>query len=1146
MSGEINWKDPIAENQQFRSTWKVEIDGKVYIAKKIETDNAEKRESLARQLRKQVRFSEILNKEEKKKICLFETCREEGNSIVFLRSFIDGSSLAEHLLKKRYTVPEAVGLMLQIARIVQTAHAHGVFHGDLKPANIIVADNGEIAIIDWDTMRISDSVRKELIGGDVTQEQVSGTPQYMPIEQFQGKPLAAQNDIYALGVILYQLLTGETPFDFLNSKTSADIAMYKQRHEPDSILVKHPEFGVPADIARIIEDALKNDLNQRIQNIDVFIRRLETIGKITASAAGIRPAEPGPSSGYVPAEKKGKEHKIVLIGHTGAGKTVFATGLYATQDKDFAVDVADSQSPTGIFAVNTRTNIEGGRWPAATSVSEITNLKFKLNHKGREEAITFDEYAGERLKMEYFKETLKDAEGAFILINPGGGQWHDLREKNELLCDLKHYIDLLSKMANRPPIALVITASDRLESDLRDFAPEFQKYVDELEQYLALQNCVYKVFKVTVSGILENQEQPRLAPQGIKDPFLWLLEQFSSRARKKFAKKMSIAAALAAAVLLLGWAVECIREYSNVSSFHGQFIEKQTEFNKTKSQPEEDRRNARLNYRNALVDLRNTAYTRKHLDKTETHGDCSAECRPWAYRFFMSSFAAKFDRELEALEREIDSVNEKIFKDRLANALKNATDDNRKVQKQINEWQPLRDKEKKAELKRECDSELPFAVDKYDARLLREELQKLIQNPQTTFPAALAEKYKGWVTAKSALPPDERSRDVAEIDNLFQEAVFECAVSPLKKRIIEFDGKNGTVNDLAALITDFNSFKKQRMIKIDPEIANPKQTELERKLVETVESFIDSQQAKAQETLMASDVYQEPSYAKAAKDTICPLFLEEIRTQLAARIDGHLSSGRQAWEKKQEEIVDDFIRSIQGLTARDCLDKYQEFLPVNRRNANLDKAENEVIKIVEQELESTIDRFDHFESSYQSLNRLSAKIKHTSERRQENKTPLKESWIVRFANSYMSMMDSSHHLTITGIQGCSSYKGGAYVHKCFYKTPNTSPKQIFVLESHKEQERGIFRSDWRDLYEFKQVKAACHPWEEFTLNMEIWENRDWDLDKNQKVPSVSIKPGRISQSYIEHDFGDVKVLLRIYCSIDYKTVTQLRDEAKSK
>ena len=238
------WKKKISENQQFRSTWLVEVDGVEYIAKKILSDDKTKLESLAKSLKKQVRFSEILNKEEQKQICLYETSFEEDNYIAFLRRFCKGISLADKLSQdKRLSINEAVSTILSISRIVQIAHEHNVFHGDLKPSNIIVSDDKEITIIDWDTMCISSCVNDELLGADVTVEQTAGTPAYMPLEQFQGARLTQQSDVYSLGVILYQLLTGETPFDNIGVKTPTQIAIYKQNHEPESILVKHPELS---------------------------------------------------------------------------------------------------------------------------------------------------------------------------------------------------------------------------------------------------------------------------------------------------------------------------------------------------------------------------------------------------------------------------------------------------------------------------------------------------------------------------------------------------------------------------------------------------------------------------------------------------------------------------------------------------------------------------------------------------------------------------------------------------------------------------------------------------------------------------------------------------------------------------------------
>jgi serine/threonine protein kinase len=81
--------------------------------------------------------------------------------------------------------------MLEISRTVQSAHEHHkVFHGDLKPANIIVNDAGEVTIIDWDTMSISAGVQAELIGTEVTVVETSGTPHYMPAEQFKGEKVS--------------------------------------------------------------------------------------------------------------------------------------------------------------------------------------------------------------------------------------------------------------------------------------------------------------------------------------------------------------------------------------------------------------------------------------------------------------------------------------------------------------------------------------------------------------------------------------------------------------------------------------------------------------------------------------------------------------------------------------------------------------------------------------------------------------------------------------------------------------------------------------------------------------------------------------------------------------------------------------------
>ena len=111
----IVWKTRIAENQQYQSTWHVEVDGVDYIAKRIETGNAEKLQALVKQLRRQVRFSAILNEEEQKRIALFEEMVETPDYVAFLRKYRDGYPLDKWLAARRGSVQDAVDLILKIS-----------------------------------------------------------------------------------------------------------------------------------------------------------------------------------------------------------------------------------------------------------------------------------------------------------------------------------------------------------------------------------------------------------------------------------------------------------------------------------------------------------------------------------------------------------------------------------------------------------------------------------------------------------------------------------------------------------------------------------------------------------------------------------------------------------------------------------------------------------------------------------------------------------------------------------------------------------------------------------------------------------------------------------------------------------------------
>src|SRR5262249_26544435 len=109
-----------------------------------------------------------------------------------------GSKLTQPL-----PIAEALRYTAEIAHALAIIHAAGIVHRDLKPGNIMLRDNGSIALIDFG---ISHSLGSEAVGNPAA---ISGTPSYMSPEQARGEPTDERTDLYALGVILYQMLTGE-------------------------------------------------------------------------------------------------------------------------------------------------------------------------------------------------------------------------------------------------------------------------------------------------------------------------------------------------------------------------------------------------------------------------------------------------------------------------------------------------------------------------------------------------------------------------------------------------------------------------------------------------------------------------------------------------------------------------------------------------------------------------------------------------------------------------------------------------------------------------------------------------------------------------------------------------------------------------
>ena len=262
-----------------------------------------------------------------------------GRSPCLVMECVEGESLARRLARGRLPWPEARGILEAVLGALAAVHAAGLVHRDLKPANIQLDASGRPRVMDF-------GLAKDASESSLTQEgMILGTPEYLAPEQAKGDPVGAAADVYAVGVIAWEMAAGRAPFK--GASSVATLRMQCQ-DEPESLERVAPE--VPGADRAWIGRALRKDPAGRFRDAAEMLLGLQGQGRATPAPA---PALPVPAVPPAPAGNRGRR----TLFRVAAGLLGLLVALLVLRLRDgplprAVLDLGDERVEGGLLSVH--------------------------------------------------------------------------------------------------------------------------------------------------------------------------------------------------------------------------------------------------------------------------------------------------------------------------------------------------------------------------------------------------------------------------------------------------------------------------------------------------------------------------------------------------------------------------------------------------------------------------------------------------------------------------------------------------------------------------------------------------------------------------------------------------------------------------
>jgi serine/threonine protein kinase len=266
--------------------------GREVAIKVLPADVASNRERLER-LEREARTVAGLNHPN---IVVLYSIEEHDGVRLLTMELVDGQTLASVIVPGGLPLSRLLGLAVPLADALVAAHERGVAHRDLKPGNVMVTREGRVKVLDFGLARMFqpgpalDLTRAETLATPISEAgQVVGTVPYMAPEQIRGHAVDASCDLFAFGIILYELATGKRPFI---GETHVDIGHAILHAAPEALA--RVRSDLPAEFERIVSRCLEKDPRARMPSANELLDSLRRLGRALERGEALAPAQDGP------------------------------------------------------------------------------------------------------------------------------------------------------------------------------------------------------------------------------------------------------------------------------------------------------------------------------------------------------------------------------------------------------------------------------------------------------------------------------------------------------------------------------------------------------------------------------------------------------------------------------------------------------------------------------------------------------------------------------------------------------------------------------------------------------------------------------------------------------------------------------------